>query len=606
MDEILRLLPETPRAGMREWALKTLHDELCGEHLIFARESYVPDECGVGWPDFEDEIKPQWAARCTCTACGEGFWGGWTKGGGVSLVFRDDGQFYPGLPTEHDLEIGYGGVLVFPENDTMDCPFCGVHLRLTRRIRLRRPRTWAHMVASVENVGRCTAVLYWMVRRTLDSFGCWELDILPWAALVIGPSGGLHLYRHTMRGMCWERCGGVDPQQTRYFSADALNSTRVGAAVWPDVPDETGQSGEKTGLSAYVRAGGGWPYLYLKLWEKRRAVENLVKAGWTETIDSAISAEVDAALTCGWKVRLPRRLDELLNWTSPRPAGVLRMTRAAARMGSTWCWEYRALVLWFDLLDHGQLVPKDAAYFNRLLERYGTAALESYDRRILDGALYDVKEVDAYLTKQERRYQLPVAAGMQMLLDYRDMLDEVIEGEPTRDELWPRCLRAAHDAMAGVRTAKQSSALDSGFATICAKWGALEWSDGTICARLPRCNADLVDEGHVLNHCVGRYGRGHVEGNLIVFIRHARRPERSWYTLNIDVRGGSWRRVQLHGYGNEWGATGKHLHIPDAVTAFVARWEREVLDPAFRAVKAAEKPKKKGRGKKGRGRRRAA
>ena len=91
----------------------------------------------------------------------------------------------------------------------------------------------------------------------------------------------------------------------------------------------------------------------------------------------------------------------------------------------------------------------------------------------------------------------------------------------------------------------------------------------------------------MLNHCVGRYGSSHVKEDVILFVRHARRPERPWFTLNVDLREETPREMQLHGYGNEW-AHGIELHIPERVRAFVDRWKKEVLGPVFREVKAAE------------------
>ncbi|MBP3486013.1 MAG: hypothetical protein J6J81_04150, partial [Oscillospiraceae bacterium] len=70
----------------------------------------------------------------------------------------------------------------------------------------------------------------------------------------------------------------------------------------------------------------------------------------------------------------------------------------------------------------------------------------------------------------------------------------------------------------------------------------------------------------------------HTEGKIIFFVRHARRPERSWYTLNEDLTGDRPKRVQLHGYKNDW-IGHKKRQIPREVLDFVARWEREVLGP---------------------------
>ena len=183
-----------------------------------------------------------------------------------------------------------------------------------------------------------------------------------------------------------------------------------------------------------------------------------------------------------------------------------------------------------------------------------------------------------------------------MYIDYFKDLDE-LANEPQDDEIWPRDLRAAHDRLFAAKKLKEDVSSTANFEALAQKWSALEWSDGDICIRLPRCNNDLVAEGHTLHHCVGGYGKTHLMGHLVLFVRHARRPERSWYTLNIDTTGKTPRRIQLHGFGNEW-ANGEKLQIPQRVLDFCDRWGHEILAPVFNAVKAEEtkqqKKKKKG------------
>ena len=175
---------------------------------------------------------------------------------------------------------------------------------------------------------------------------------------------------------------------------------------------------------------------------------------------------------------------------------------------------------------------------------------------------------------------------MELFCDYRRMLS-ALNNNPTQIELFPPNLHAAHDRLAPLYSAKQSGIDPPAFLAVRDNWQALEYSDGAICARLPLSAADLYDEGHTLKHCVGGYAKQHVSGKLIIFIRHARRPERSWYTLNIDTTGERPREIQLHGYCNEH-ANGRVLRIPDNVRAFVDVWESLVLAPAFRKVKGAE------------------
>ena len=104
---------------------------------------------------------------------------------------------------------------------------------------------------------------------------------------------------------------------------------------------------------------------------------------------------------------------------------------------------------------------------------------------------------------------------------------------------------------------------------------------------LPQTQEELIAEGNVLQHCVGGYADSHINGKIILFVRHYRRPERSYYTLNVDMTGEQPRRIQLHGYGNErHGKSMEHRHsIPKKVLEFVDRWEKEVLLPQWAKLK---------------------
>ena len=100
---------------------------------------------------------------------------------------------------------------------------------------------------------------------------------------------------------------------------------------------------------------------------------------------------------------------------------------------------------------------------------------------------------------------------------------------------------------------------------------------------LPRSYAELLQEGNTLRHCVGGYSSSHISGrDTIFFVRRYRRPERSYYTLDIDMTDRPYRK-QLHGYGNErHGVHKEHRHrIPQKVLDFCDRWEREILQPWY-------------------------
>lgn len=117
----------------------------------------------------------------------------------------------------------------------------------------------------------------------------------------------------------------------------------------------------------------------------------------------------------------------------------------------------------------------------------------------------------------------------------------------------------------------------------------------------PSTGQDLVQEGNTLRHCVGGYGKDHCSGKPVFFVRKYRRPERSYYTLQINMTGSIPKEIQLHGYGNERHGPNKQFKhkLSSKVRAFCDRWESEVLQPWFAAQKKPERKQESGK-KKGR------
>ena len=69
---------------------------------------------------------------------------------------------------------------------------------------------------------------------------------------------------------------------------------------------------------------------------------------------------------------------------------------------------------------------------------------------------------------------------------------------------------------------------------------------------VPKCSEDIVEEGRTLHHCVGGYAPRHIQGKTtILFLRHERRPERSFLTIELDDSGPEVYLRQIHGYRNE-------------------------------------------------------
>lgn len=590
--EIIAALPVRPRQGMAEAVRRRCGDSLGPRFCLYRRvSSACVDTPGCGWPEFDAEPRKGWAAECRCGACGEVWHGGWVKGGNAVLISEgEDGVVYPGVPEFDAVEYG--------QRHTLTCPFCEQTVELIRAKKLKNGRTYRQMVGSLENVGPYTVILQWMAERYVCSDGSGIFWIYPQNAAVILDGGRLAFFRYDHDDNRWTtRVVTMDPFQSFYGSHGAINNRMVGAWLWEDVPEQLGQTGEKTGIADYFRCGGRWPVLYLRAWAVHPNLENIVKAGWLGPFEQSMNDEVMtnfqyavSAASGGTKLHTPSEHDMLANWDRAKPSEMLALTRQELRSDTLRRWDWKMLGLWVGLAAEGLAAPGEALFLEECRQHYGIDALRKWaDMASENRVPASLARIHGYCKAQARKGHVPLNNALSMYLDYLEMLGEP---EPTPVQVFPPNLRAAHDrAMDGYGGTDDKRYL-TGFLKIYATWRELEWSDGRICAVLPRSNDDLRREGKTLNHCVGGYGKSHIGGRLIIFIRHARRPERPWFTLNINTTGAAWSEIQLHGYGNEW-AHGHALRIPDTVRDFVDRWEREVLTPVFARVKAEKKQSKR-------------
>lgn len=139
---------------------------------------------------------------------------------------------------------------------------------------------------------------------------------------------------------------------------------------------------------------------------------------------------------------------------------------------------------------------------------------------------------------------------LNMWVDYVSMGETLGYDFSRRDVLLPKNLRERHDAAAKALKIKDDREKTKKYLarrkTLEKKYG-YTWDGLSIV--VPRGIEDIVREGKTLEICVGGYAHRHVEGKAtILFLRHARRPERSWLCIELDGRG---EIRQIHGYRNE-------------------------------------------------------
>lgn len=593
--ELAEKLPIQPCGELQQDVLMDIYDsDGLGDPLIlYCREAVTLTEeiqrvmTPENWERVERSTKHRWGARCICSKCGMDFIAGYSKGG-IVLADGPDGQTYSGYA-----EPGPNANVYF-DGETTVCPYCWSTAEVTHRSRLRRGRTLQVMQAEVVNVGQYTAVMFWMVRRWQDAVGTDTTVFLPHGALLVDATGKIRRFRAEMRSgdvreAVWIPCTySRDPMQIPYYSWEAVNHRKIGGWTLTYGPDMGGHTGEKTALDKYIGAAGCWPGAYLHVWAKHPQVENLMRQGFAEAIARTIDNQLESAGS--WRDLCDAPPIPWADWTEVKPHRILHMSKPAFREIRKKHWGFADVECWdrYRL----QIPSADALDFEHCRKLVGCKAVGHLLEMVAAGwtDLQPVRVV-RYLEKQDAPQD-----GVQLLIDYRKMLRdaEMAENDET---LWPRDLLAAHERVVQFWEGHTNISYQLGFSSTFIKYKALEWTDGDLCVVLPQAEEALVSEGKTLRHCVGTYGSQHCSGRPVFFVRHHRRPERSYYTLQIDMTGTIPKEIQLHGYGNERHGDHKQFKhtIPQKVRDFCDRWERDVVLPWFadqKAQAAGKKPHK--------------
>lgn len=589
-ERIRQLLPEEPPEGLLKWTLSHCNGELGPRYLVW-KSINIP----VYTMDYlmNNDLRPsrrEQVAECTCLECGSKFV---TEKIGDSLEFWIDecGEWWPldpngplridELSTEED--IGYR-TEVNGDNEATQCPMCYETLRTIPEKKLRGGRTKQILVASILTVEEYAAVVYWLVRRTIYPDGS-TYYVYPRDAYVLDEKGTIHRYSHKTGGgtfYCesqadrWRYVSNKrDSLDMVYHDWGSISNKKKGAIFYEVVPDLTGTTAEKTGLQSFAEHDGTCSVEYLKLWKEYPNLENLVNTGWNQIVNAIVysssngysaSAEMYGVIDIGCT-----KPHEMLNLSRSD----FKTIRKAGKQ-----WEYECQKMWQIFRTMGT----SASQFLIYRDMFTDTGLRTLVTLRNDYGENDIEKLIRYMKKQKAR-----PAEIRILLDTRNAAKALAGNRPlTQEELWPRNLQAAHDRYTRMQMEaidqKKVEKLQKGFDAVVDKYGQLQWTDGDLCIILPKSYAELVQEGNVLRHCVGGYGNSHIDGkDTIFFVRRYRRPERNYYTLDINMKNKP-HRVQLHGYGNERNGINKQYshRIPKKVLDFCDRWEREVMMPWYR------------------------
>lgn len=267
-----------------------------------------------------------------------------------------------------------------------------------------------------------------------------------------------------------------------------------------------------------------WLISYLAQYAVRPQLEMAVKVGMREA-----AAEL---------VEQGRVNSRFLDWKATTTAGFLRMGKADATAFLRAGMDLKELRFY-----HSECRQQmSMAEYIDFRKKYRG----EYEARLLISA---AKTVGATL-RQAMNY-VEKTGNLRLWKDYLDMADRLNYDLTDRTVAMPKNLRERHDAAVATIDYQKTEAKEKAYRERLEKLRKkYEFTMDGLRIVVPEKVLDIVKEGKTLHHCVGGYAGRHADGSTcILFIRHERRPERSFLTLELDEK--ALRIRQVHGYQNE-------------------------------------------------------
>jgi hypothetical protein len=354
------------------------------------------------------------------------------------------------------------------------------------------------------------------------------------------------------------------------------------------------------GLSEAVAASGlrycqildFYEYEYgAKLYELKTARWMVKYLGWYvhhPQIEMAVKLGVPGAV-CEL-IQDGRKNARILDWSARNPAGFLRMSREDAVTFR------RAGFDFTDLKTFRRLAGRTGLgrYMSLVDQAGGTDNLLRIER-CAAGIRVKTERAVRYIRSQLpqcAQYAPPISQIIRTWEDYLNMAGELQLDLTETTVAMPKDLKARHDAAAETIRHNADEAEKKKYGKrrrLLEKKFGFELNGLRIL--VPGSAREIVEEGKTLHHCVGGYAPRHITGSTtILFLRHARRPERSFLTIEMTERKGRAEIAQIHGYRNEgYELTGGKRGAPpeDKYAWFLGPWLEWVNDGSPRDRKGA-------------------
>ena len=499
-------LPLKPPKGLKEFMCGH-PDDVTG--IILYKMEYYTDAFG----------RSRRGVKCTCSECETSFFADYTP----AAVTSGEKPVYGWLDE-------YGNAVY--DGDVCICSVCGssATTHYIGRNRSGFKTLECNAAITVERVDGKVAVVLWFSEYTYYNGGRFEFRIYPWEAYVFDGRRCVKNVAYSQYGYfnhreyagewyertrCIDTIGRVEQEYIYPFDAHIFDDTEL----------------ENAKFDIYIKENENalvYPVSYLRLYQRHNTIENLVVQGSTQIVSDLLNGGYNSLVAPLTKT------DNKINWRARRPAAMLGLTKP----------EYKALKH-FNLRDI--YFYKEIREFGITPENYCNIREKSSEytiRTLIREFGENVPRADRYITKQLKKYRNNVT--LDELMDYWRMV-EPADRLRDPDVQYPQNLRHAHNELVRIKKWKEDAELLEQFEHRYKELSIYTYKNNELLIRPCRNEAELINEGKTLHHCVASYAKRHASGDTsIFFIRHIDRPDEPYYTLEWTGK----KINQDHGYKN--------------------------------------------------------
>lgn len=474
-------------------------------------------------------------AKCVCTACGDEWYEMWAAD---EMGCGRHGRSY-GIETEH--ETVYSG-------NSWICPQCGNVVNLVHKSEIN-PTSRYNKNVWITVFGRIgssfTVTDYCIIQRFFKD-GRKEYEVRKYSAYIFESDRKcvqLQGFRKNFNTIVfyedwWQKkkCDGIISDTTSFiylYDEDFLKGTTM----------------ENSRLDKYLDCliDGNhqiFPVKYLRLYQQRHKIETIMDLGLEYMVRDEIkrvsqSYYGDNVNTCFKGAK----------WKEKSPYKILGYDRREMKLIKEAQLDWHFLSNFLSLKEEGLPMTVETVNLVRRFDFYSISKIKAMGLPVM--------KTLKYLEKQDAR-------GLYFE-DYRNMARKLGLDLDNPVICYPKNLRGKHDELVQKIKWNESQALIEKFKKLAESLESESYSDGNMCIRIAKSEKELIQEGKILKHCVGGYGKNHCDGRSIFFVRKASEPDMPWYTLQVELMTG--RQIQLHGYEND-----RVVPVPEEVKRFVNNW----------------------------------